>query len=116
MAYLRGLLSPAERQNSWQVADSSGEATPSAVQHLRRRALWNPDAGRDVLRRDVIPHLGALNGVLVIAEVGLLKQGQPSAGGARQASGTAGTVENGQMGVCLGSVRPLGHALLARER
>lgn len=28
MAYLRGLLSPAERKNSWPVAEVSGETTP----------------------------------------------------------------------------------------
>ena len=28
MAYLRGLLSPAERKNSWQVAAVSGDTTP----------------------------------------------------------------------------------------
>jgi SRSO17 transposase len=50
MAYLRGLLSPAERKNSWQLAEISGEATPSAFQHLLRRALWDADAVRDELR------------------------------------------------------------------
>ena len=28
MAYLLGLLSPAERKNSWQLAEISGDATP----------------------------------------------------------------------------------------
>jgi hypothetical protein len=50
MAYVRGLLSPAERQNSWQLAEVSGDTTPYAVQHLLRRALWDPDAVRDELR------------------------------------------------------------------
>src|SRR6267142_1299855 len=50
MAYLRGLLSPAERKNSWQLAEVSGDATPYGFQHLLRRALWNPDAVRDELR------------------------------------------------------------------
>jgi len=34
MAYLRGLLSPAERKNSWQLAEVSGDTTPYGVQHL----------------------------------------------------------------------------------
>ena len=58
MAYLRGLLSPAERKNSWQLAEVSGDATPYAFQHLLRRALWDPEAVRDELRRYVIQHLG----------------------------------------------------------
>jgi SRSO17 transposase len=115
MAYLRGLLSPAERKNSWQLAEISGDATPYAFQHLLRRALWDPDAVRDELRRYVIQHLGDPNGVLVIDETGFLKKGQHSAGVARQYSGTAGKVENCQIGVFLGDASPLGPALLDRE-
>jgi SRSO17 transposase len=51
MAYVRGLLSPTERKNSWQLAEVSGDATPYAFQHLLRRALWDPAAVRDELRR-----------------------------------------------------------------
>src|SRR2546430_50093 len=57
MAYLRGLLSPAERQHRWHVAEVSGDATPYGIQHRRRRALWDPDAVREELRRDVVQHL-----------------------------------------------------------
>src|SRR6267142_3406438 len=74
MAYLRGLLSPAERKNSWQLAEVSGDATPYGFQHLLRRALWNPDAVRDELRTYVIQHLGDSNGVLVIDETSFLKK------------------------------------------
>lgn len=115
MAYLRGLLSPAERKNSWQLAEVSGDTTPYAFQHLLRRALWDPEAVRDELRTYVIQHLGDPNGVLVIDETGFLKKGQHSAGVARQYSGTAGKVENCQIGVFLGYASPLGHALLDRE-
>jgi SRSO17 transposase len=84
MAYLRGLLSPAERKNSWQLADVSGDATPYAFQHLLRRALWDPEAVRDELRRYIIQHLGDPEAVLVIDETGFLKKGRHSAGVARQ--------------------------------
>ena len=50
VAYRRGLLSPAERKNSWQLAEVSGDATPYGLQHLLRRALWDPDAVRNELR------------------------------------------------------------------
>ena len=33
-AYLRGLLSPVERKNGWQVAEVHGDPTPYGVQHL----------------------------------------------------------------------------------
>jgi len=115
MAYLRGLLSPAERKNSWQLAEVSGDATPYAFQHLLRRALWDPEAVRNELRRYIIQHLGDPEAVLVIDETGFLKKGRHSAGVARQYSGTAGRIENCQMGVFLGYASRLGQALLDRE-
>jgi SRSO17 transposase len=115
MAYLRGLLSPAERKNSWQLAEISGDATPYAFQHLLRRALWDPEAVRDELRYYIVQHLGDAEAVLVLDETGFLKKGRHSAGVARQYSGTAGKVDNCQIGVFLGYAGPLGHALLDRE-
>jgi SRSO17 transposase len=115
MAYLRGLLSPAERKNSWQLAEVSGDTTPYAFQHLLRRALWDPDAVRDALRHYIMQHLGDPEAVLVLDETGFLKKGRHSAGVARQYSGTAGKVENCQIGVFLGYASALGHVLLDRE-
>jgi SRSO17 transposase len=115
MAYLRGLLSEAARKNSWQVAEVCGESTPYGFQYLLSRADWDAAAVRDELRRYVIQHLGDSNGVLVLDETGFLKKGAHSAGVARQYSGTAGTVENCQIGVFLSYASALGHALLDRE-
>jgi SRSO17 transposase len=115
MAYLRGLLSPAERKNSWQVAEVSGDATPYGIQHLLRRALWDPDVVCEELRRYVVQHLEDPEAVLVVDETGFLKKGRYSAGVARQYSGTAGRVENCQIGVFLGYASRLGHTLLDRE-
>jgi SRSO17 transposase len=115
MAYLRGLLSPAERKNSWQLAEVSGDATPYGLQHLLRRALWDPEAVREELRRYVVQHLGDAAAVLVIDETGFLKKGRHSAGVARQYSGTAGRIENCQIGVFVGYSSRDGHALLDRE-
>jgi SRSO17 transposase len=115
MAYLRGLLSSAERKNSWQLAEVSGDATPYGFQHLLRRALWDPEAVRDALRHYIVQHLGDPEAVLVLDETGFLKKGRHSAGVARQYSGTAGKVENCQIGVFLGYAGQLGHALLDRE-
>jgi SRSO17 transposase len=114
MAYLRGLLSPTERKNSWQLAEASGNPTPYGFQHLLRRADWEADAARDELRRYIIQHLGDPDAVLVIDETGFLKKGRHSAGVARQYSGTAGKVENCQIGVFLGYATRLGQALLDR--
>jgi SRSO17 transposase len=114
-AYLRGLLSPVERKNGWQLAEANGNATPYGVQHLLGRARWDADAVRDDLRSYIIEHLGAPPGVLVIDETGFLKKGRFSAGVARQYSGTAGRIENCQIGVFLAYASARGQVLLDRE-
>lgn len=113
--YVRGLLGPAERKNGWQLAEHLGDPTPDGVQHLLARADWDADAVRDDLTAYVAEHLGDLGGVLVVDETGFLKKGTKSAGVARQYSGTAGRVENCQVGVFLGYATARGRALLDRE-
>src|SRR4051812_12073235 len=73
-AYLRGLLSPIERKNSWQLAEAAGDPTPYALQHLLGRARWDAEAVRDDLRAYVMEHLGSPAGVLAIDETGFLKK------------------------------------------
>jgi SRSO17 transposase len=114
-AYLRGLLGPAERKNGWQLAEANGDDTPYGMQHLLGRAVWDADAVRDDLCAYVIEHLGDPHGVVVIDETGFLKKGRHSAGVARQYSGTAGRVENCQIGVFLAYASAWGHVLLDRE-
>jgi SRSO17 transposase len=115
MAYLAGLLSPAERKNSWQLAEISGAANPYGFQHLLGRADWHPDALRDCLRTYITDYLMDNEAVGVIDETGFLKKGQHSAGVARQYSGTAGRIENSQIGVFLAYASQYGHTLLDRE-
>src|SRR5918992_1327107 len=115
IAYLRGLLSPAERKNSWQLAEISGDATPYAFQHLLGRADWDPDALRDRLRTYVTDYLADPDAVGVLDETGFLKKGTHSAGVARQYSGTAGRIENCQVGVFLAYATSRGQTLLDRE-
>src|SRR5262245_296792 len=57
ISYLAGLLSPAERKNSWQLAEQIGEANPYGFQYLLGRADWDPDALRDRLRTYVSDYL-----------------------------------------------------------
>lgn len=115
MAYLAGLLSPAERKNSWQLAEISGDENPYGLQHLLGRAEWDPDDLRDRLRAYVMAYLHAPDAVGVIDETGFLKKGTHSAGVARQYSGTAGRIENSQIGVFLAYASRSGHTLLDRE-
>ena len=112
--YLSGLLGPVERRNGWQLAERLGERTPDGVQRLLRTARWDADAVRDDLRAYVVEHLGDPQAVLVVDETGFLKKGAKSVGVARQYSGTAGRIENCQVGVFLAYASPRGHAFLDR--
>src|SRR5512133_1227295 len=104
-----------ERKNGWQLAEWAGDAAPHGVQHLLGRAAWDADAVRDDLRSYVTAHLADADSVLVIDETGFLKKGDKSVGVQRQYSGTAGRIENCQIGVFLAYASPRGRAFLDRE-
>ncbi len=115
LAYVRGLLAPLEKKNSWTLAERAGEAVPDGMQRLLAYADWDPDTVRDDVRDYVVEHLGDRAGVLVLDETGFLKKGTKSAGVARMYSGTAGRIENCQIGVFLGYATPAGRTFLDRE-
>ena len=115
MAYLRGLLSPVERKNGWQLAEQAGDTKPYGFQHLLGRAEWSADEVRDDLRAYVTEHFNDTAAVLVIDETGFLKKGTKSVGVARQYTGTAGRIENCQVGVFLAYAAARGRTLLDRE-
>ena len=112
--YVEGLLGGAERRNGWHLAEAAGEATPYGMQRLVASAAWDVDQVRDDLQRYVREHLGSPDAVLVLDETGFLKKGSKSAGVARQYSGTAGRIENCQIGVFLAYAAPEGVALIDR--
>ena len=114
LSYLRGLLAPVERKNGWQLAEAAGDATPDGVQEFLSRVQWDADAVRDDLQAYVQEHLGDPSAVLVLDETGFLKKGDKSAGVKRQYSGTAGRIENCQIGVFLGYASRHGQALVDR--
>jgi len=113
-AYLRGLLGGAERKNGWQLAEEAGYRQPRAIQRVLDRSAWDAEAARGDLRAYVVAALGAPDGVLVVDETGFLKQGAKSVGVKRQYSGTAGRIENCQIGVFLAYASPKGRAGLDR--
>ena len=115
LAYVRGLLAPLEKKNSWTLAERAGEAIPDGMQRLLATADWDAEEVRDDVRDYVVEHLGDPAGVLVVDETGFLKKGTKSAGVARQYSGTAGRIENCQIGVFLGYATPVGRTFLDRE-
>ncbi len=113
-AYVQGLLSPAQRKNSWQLAEAVGDETPYGIQQFLYRARWDADALRDEVREYVVENLGDDQAILVVDETGFLKKGTHSVGVQRQYSGTAGRIENCQVGVFLAYASPRGHTLIDR--
>jgi SRSO17 transposase len=113
--FLRGLLGGVERKNGWQLAEHASEMTPDGMQRLLTSARWDADALRDDVRAYIVEQLGDPGGVLVVDETGFLKKGNKSAGVQRQYSGTAGRIENCQVGVFLAYASGKGRALVDRE-
>jgi len=107
-------LDRVERKNGWQLAEHLGEAGPQGVQRLLNGAEWDADAVRDDLRAYVVEHLGAPDGVLIVDETGFLKKGTKSVGVQRQYSGTAGRIENCQIGVFVAYASDAGQAFVDR--
>jgi SRSO17 transposase len=114
LIYLQGLLSSVERKNSWQLAEQAGEPGPHHFQHLLGRAAWEADEVRDDLQAYVCEHCADPHGVLIVDETGFLKKGNHSVGVQRQYSGTAGRIENCQVGVFLAYHAARGHTFLDR--
>jgi SRSO17 transposase len=103
----------ARTAGSWLQA--VGDPTPTAIQHLLGRAVWDADAVRDDLREYVVRHLGRRDAVLVVDETGFLKKGEHSVGVQRQYTGTAGRIENSQVGVFLAYATDEDRAFIDRE-
>jgi SRSO17 transposase len=92
-----------------------GEVGPQGAQRLLNSARWDDDAVRDDLREHVIEHLGEEeSGVLIVDETGFLKKGEKSIGVARQYTGSAGRIENAQVGVFLAYASEKGAAFVDR--
>lgn len=108
-------MSEVQRKNGWQLAEQAGEATPDGMQRLLSTAVWDVEGVRDDLREYVLETLGSEDGVLVLDESGFLKKGTHSGGVKRQYSGTAGRVENCQIGVFLGYASDKGQVLIDRS-
>jgi SRSO17 transposase len=113
--YLDGLIGGVERKNGWQLAEYAGDEAPWRMQAVLGRGFWDAECARDICRDYIVERLGDASGVLVLDETGFVKKGKHSVGVARQYSGTAGRIENCQIGVFLGYASRKGHALIDRR-
>ena len=95
-------------------AEAAGDPGPWRQQGILGRTPWDADALRDIVCDYVIETLGANDAVVVIDEIGFLKQGKASCGLGRQYTGSAGKITNCQIGVFAAYVSRHGHAFIDR--
>lgn len=114
-SFIDGLLSSAERKTGWMLSEQAGHERPYRIQSLLGRSSWSADALCNRVRAYVARALGDPDGVLVVDETGFLKKGVHSVGVGRQYSGTAGRIENCQIGVFAKYSSRWGHALIDRH-
>ena len=113
-AFIDGVLAGVERKTGWMLAEQAGLERPYRIQSLLGRSTWDSNQLSTLIRDQAVDALGD-NGVLVIDETGFVKKGDRSVGVARQYSGTAGRIENCQIGVFLAYASRYGQALIDRR-
>ena len=113
--YVRGLMGGTERKNGWHLAEQAGDERPDGMQRLLYRDAWDADEARDELQHFVIEEMGSADGIGILDETGFIKKGEYSAGVARQYTGTAGKIENCQIGTFLAYASADGSTLIDRR-
>ena len=109
--YLKGLLSDLPRKVTERIALRFGVNVRS-LQHFMGQSTWR---GEDLLKRHqalLVETLGEEDGIVLVDESGMVKQGGHSVGIARQWCGSVGKVANAQVGVYLGYASRKGHSFL----
>jgi SRSO17 transposase len=109
--YLAGLLSDLPRKNAEAIAYRN-DLDRQTIQEFLGYSDWDRDPMRDELARQVGREIGRPDGVIVFAPSAFPKKGTASVGVQRQWCGRLGKVENCQVGVYLGYVSELEHALV----
>ena len=110
--YVTGLLANIPRHNTWQMAEFAQHGNPFIYQNLLCRAVWDQDATRTAMIHKQTEFFHGKPYSLIVDETGFLKKGTHSCGVQRQYSGTAGRVENCQIGVFLACATQYDHCLL----
>jgi SRSO17 transposase len=110
--YLQGLLGDTQRKTVERMALEMGHNVRD-LQHFIGQSPWQTEAGEVIHQGLVAQSLGEADGVMLIDEPSVVKQGKSSVGVATQYCGSVGKIANGQVGVHLGYVSRQGYTLLA---
>jgi SRSO17 transposase len=109
--YLKGLLSDLPRKVTERIALRFGKNVRS-LQYFMGQSPWSSEPLLEIHQDLVVETLGEADGVFLIDESGMVKQGQHSVGVAWQWCGSVGKVANSQVGVYLGYASRKGHSFL----
>jgi SRSO17 transposase len=109
--YVQGLLSDLESKDAESIAYLH-DRERQGLQKFIGQADWNHTLLLSVLTRQVADQLGEPDGVLVFDPSGFAKKGTASVGVQRQWCGRLGKTENCQVGIYLGYVARVDHALV----
>jgi SRSO17 transposase len=109
--YLNGLLGDVPRKNTERIA-LEAEVNVRSLQHFIGQSPWKREPVVALHQRLLAETLGEGDGVALIDESGVVKQGEDSVGVAAQYCGSVGKVANCQVGVYLGYASRKGYSLL----
>ena len=109
--YLKGLLSDLPRKVTERIALRFGKCVRS-LQHFIGQSPWECEGLLKKQQALVVETLGEPDGVILVDESGMVKQGSASVGVSRQYCGSVGKVANSQVGVYLGYASRKGHSFL----
>jgi SRSO17 transposase len=108
--YLHGLLGDAPRKTIEPMALALSENVRD-LQHFIGQSHWGTEPATQIHQTLIADTLGEADGVVLIDESGVVKQGADSVGVAPQYCGAVGKVANSQIGVYLGYVSRQGYTL-----
>jgi SRSO17 transposase len=109
--YLKGLLGDTQRKTAERMALELGENVRD-LQHYVGQSPWQKEPAVVIHQGLIANTLGEDDGVMLIDESGVVKQGQESVGVAAQYCGSVGKVANCQVGVHLGYLSRQGYSLV----
>lgn len=109
--YLNGLLGDLPRKTAERIALDLGENVRD-LQYFIGQSPWPIEPILSIHQRLIAETLGEADGVVLIDESGVVKQGDHSVGVARQYCGAVGKVANSQVGVYLGYVSSKGYSVI----
>ena len=111
LTYLQGLLGNTTRKNVEQMALGQKEKVRS-LQYFVGQSEWEAEPVIAIHQGLIAESLGEEDGVVLIDESSVVKQGTESVGVAAQYCGSVGKIANGQVGVYLGYASRKGYGLI----